>query len=424
MPRGALSLRTVLLGGGTVLIFLSTGCGSGSEEPVTVRVDYDHDEFATQFIRFFPDRVQVHPGGTVVFKQDWTGEAHTVTFGTEVNEALSVTMPLIEQWGDVPEDEIPPGVLEAYLAAECSLLVMYGCEEQPAEEQPTSEQPPASEATAEEETDEINQTIAQPCLIEEGPIPDDGLPCPNQQLGPFDGTEAYYNSGFLGFEAETANVFELQLSDSIQPGEYNFFCSVHGSFQSGTMEVVASDQPILSTDEVNIQTRQQLNEMVEPFRAVYERAKKGNFVYAGESYTGNFSGLVDEGVEGMLNEFIPKTLAVKVGAPVTWLMFGYHSISFDVPEYFPIYERGEDGTVRANKGVYLAAGGAPEVPESVSTEPIVVDGGTYDGSAFWSSGVLGSEAYVEYTLRFATPGTYRVACLIHPRMVGTVVVTG
>lgn len=422
MSLSRFSLRALLLAGGALL--LSLGCSSGEDEAVTVRVDYDHDEFATQFIRFFPDRIQVHPGGRVVFRQDWTGEAHTVTFGTRVSEALAITRPLIDEWGDVPEEEIPAEVMEAYLAAECSLPVLYGCEEPPAEEEASSAEPPPAETNAAVETQEINQTIAQPCLIEEGPIPDDGLPCPDQELGPFEGTEVFYNSGFLGFEAETANVFELKVSDSIQPGEYNFFCAVHGSFQSGTMEVIAADQPIPSTNEVNIQTRQQLNEIVEPFRAVYERAKEGNFVYGGQSYKGNFSGLVDEGVEGLLNEFIPKTLAVKVGAPVTWLMFGYHSISFGVPEYFPIYETSEDGTVRANEGVYLPAGGAPEVPESPISEPIVVDGGTYDGADFWSSGVLGSEAYVEYTLRFSTPGTYRVACLIHPRMVGTVVVTG
>ena len=107
-------------------------------------------------------------------------------------------------------------------------------------------------------------------------------------------------------------------------------------------------------------------------------------------------------------------------------MFGAHSISFDVPEYFPIYEELEDGTVRAGtRRSTSPAGGAPEVPEMTdSAEPIEIDGGTWDGSGFWSSGVLYSDAYVQYTLRFSTPGTYRYACLIHPPMVGTVTVTG
>jgi plastocyanin len=315
----------------------------------------------------------------------------------------------------VPEDQIPPEVLDAYFTAECSVPVLFGCEEEPTEQEPTGEAV---------DSDEINQTIAQPCLIEQGSLPEDGAPCATQDLGPFDGTEAYYNSGFIGLETEGENIFELELSDSIEPGEYNIFCSVHGSFHNATMQVVPSDQPIPSANEVNLQTREELNEVVEPFRQVYESANEGQFVFGGEAFTGNFSGLMDERVEGLLNEFIPETIEAEVGEPVTWLMFGPHSISFDVPEYFPIYEQLEDGTVSANEEVYLPAGGAPEVEEADSVDPIVVDGGTWDGTDFWSSGVLYSDAYVEYTLRFSAPGTYRYACLIHPPMVGTVTVTG
>jgi plastocyanin len=396
-------------------VLLIGACTAGSAETVTVRVDYDHDEFATQFIRYFPDSIQVHAGDTVIFRQDWTGEAHTVTLGTMVDEALSVTKPLFEEWGEVPEDQIPPEVLDAYFTAECSVPVLFGCEEEPTEQEPTGEAV---------DSDEINQTIAQPCLIEQGSLPEDGAPCATQDLGPFDGTEAYYNSGFIGLETEGENIFELELSDSIEPGEYNIFCSVHGSFHNATMQVVPSDQPIPSANEVNLQTREELNEVVEPFRQVYESANEGQFVFGGEAFTGNFSGLMDERVEGLLNEFIPETIEAEVGEPVTWLMFGPHSISFDVPEYFPIYEQLEDGTVSANEEVYLPAGGAPEVEEADSVDPIVVDGGTWDGTDFWSSGVLYSDAYVEYTLRFSAPGTYRYACLIHPPMVGTVTVTG
>jgi plastocyanin len=396
-------------------VLLIGACTAGSAETVTVRVDYDHDEFATQFIRYFPDSIQVHAGDTVIFRQDWTGEAHTVTLGTMVDEVLSVTKPLFEEWGEVPEDQIPPEVLDAYFTAECSVPVLFGCEEEPTEQEPTGEAV---------DSDEINQTIAQPCLIEQGSLPEDGAPCATQDLGPFDGTEAYYNSGFIGLETEGENIFELELSDSIEPGEYNIFCSVHGSFHNATMQVVPSDQPIPSANEVNLQTREELNEVVEPFRQVYESANEGQFVFGGEAFTGNFSGLMDERVEGLLNEFIPETIEAEVGEPVTWLMFGPHSISFDVPEYFPIYEQLEDGTVSANEEVYLPAGGAPEVEEADSVDPIVVDGGTWDGTDFWSSGVLYSDAYVEYTLRFSAPGTYRYACLIHPPMVGTVTVTG
>jgi plastocyanin len=413
---------------------LIAACGSGSSDAITVRVDYDHDEFSTQFIKFFPESIQVHPGDRVVFRQDWTGEAHTVSLGTKVNEVLGVTRPLVEEWGDVPEDQIPPDVLETYFAAECSLPILFGCEEGPPEVEGTAGDAAeeAAEGPAEEPTSEIDPTIAQPCLVESGPLPEKGAPCPSQELGEFDGTETYYSSGFIGFETDGENIFELNLSDTIAPGVYDFFCAVHGSFQSGTMEVVAPDQPIPSASEVNAQTREELNEVVEPFRQVYDAASEGQFVFGGQQFSGNFSGLMDDRVEGLLNEFVPETIETAVGEPVTWLMFGPHSISFDVPEYFPIYEELEDGTVRSNEEVFLPAGGAPEPPEmdgppgmtdTDDPQPVIIDGGTWDGSGFWSSGVLFSDAYVQYTLRFSTPGTYRYACLIHPPMVGTVTVT-
>ena len=436
MRRRIAAVGRALRVGGVLLALVASACGSASGDRITVRVDYDHDEFATQFIRYFPDSIQVHPGDTVNFIQDWTGEAHTVTLGTRVNEVLSITKPLYEEWGDVPEDQIPPEVLEAYFSAECSLPLLYGCEPPPNAPPDTPEAPteePATEQPTDEETvPPINQTIAQPCLIEQGTPPQDGVPCSTQELGPFDGTEAYYSSGFLGFETEEENIFELNLSDTIAPGIYNFYCAVHGSFQSGTMEVVPADQPIATPTEVNQQTRQELNEVIEPFRQVYDNASEGQIVFGGEPLAGNFSGLIDERVDGSLNEFVPKVIEARVGDPVTWLIFGGHSISFDVPEYFPIYEELEDGTVRQNEGIYPPAGGAPEVPEANSPpgppvadpKPLIIDGGTWDGSAFWSSGVLYNEPYVQYTLRFSNPGTYRYACLIHPPMVGTVTVTG
>lgn len=114
-----------------------------------------------------------------------------------------------------------------------------------------------------------------------------------------------------------------------------------------------------------------------------------------------------------------------VGEEVTWKFFGPHSVSFDVPEYFPILEWRDDGTVSFNEELELPAGGAPspEPPED-PTAPWGIDGGTYDGDGFWSTGVLHSDAWVEYTLRFSEPGTYPFACLIHPPMVGVVRVRG
>jgi hypothetical protein len=108
-------------------------------------------------------------------------------------------------------------------------------------------------------------------------------------------------------------------------------------------------------------------------------------------------------------------------------MFGFHTISFGVPKYFPVLTFGKDGSVKRNPKLDPAAGGAKTQEEPdfdpENDEPIRFDGGKYDGSGFWSSGAIGGDPYVEYTMRITKPGTYRYACLVHPPMVGTVEVT-
>jgi plastocyanin len=129
---------------------------------------------------------------------------------------------------------------------------------------------------------------------------------------------------------------------------------------------------------------------------------------------------------------LPKVFTAKAGAPITWkMMGGQHTISFGVPPYFPPVQFLKDGTVRINPKLTPPAGGAPTPPSDAANENgngggggiQKIDGGTYSGSGFWSSGFIGSDPYLEYTLRIAKPGRYRYACLLHSGMVGTLVIT-
>ena len=90
----------------------------------------------------------------------------------------------------------------------------------------------------------------------------------------------------------------------------------------------------------------------------------------------------------------------------------------------------KDGTVVRNPQLDKPVGGAPPLPEVNGNgppgPPAKINGGTYDGSHFWSSGVIntsGNGQYAQYTLRFTKPGTYRYACLVHPPMVGEITIT-
>jgi plastocyanin len=415
---------------GATAALVAGGCEAQRGPVATVLVDYDHDEFATQFILFVPDRVQAHPGDTIRFEQHWTGEPHTVTFGRRVEEVLEVTRPLLAEWGSTPYEEIPGEVLEAYFTAESQLPQFW-----PSPEAPTEGDDAAVAAEGDVdavaiggEPPGIPQSLARPCFLPDGELPDDPAePCEQQQLPPFDGNPAYYNSGIIPYEGPGGNVFEFRLSDDIGPGEYAFYCAVHGSWQSGVVEVLPEDEPLPSPRTVAARTREQVSELIDPYESVFAQASRQEYRFRGEQHTWNYGGLLldVEDPEGIINEFVPADITTRVGDPVTWRLFGPHSVSFDVPEYFPIVEFRDDGEVAMNEAIHEAAGGAPPVPEEGGvdlSEPLIVDAGTYDGEGYWSSGVLWSAQYVELTVRFSEPGFYPYACLIHPPMVGTVTV--
>jgi hypothetical protein len=74
------------------IALLSGGCADGSNQR-TILVDYKHDEFATFFAHNFPTKVTVAQGDTVVFKQTWTGEPHTVSGGKIADRVLTNGLP-------------------------------------------------------------------------------------------------------------------------------------------------------------------------------------------------------------------------------------------------------------------------------------------------------------------------------------------
>lgn len=93
------------LGTAATIVLLTSACATLSSSPAgpVVRVDHRNDEFGSYFWRYFPATIAVHPGQTVTFQQEWTGEPHTVTFGTLVDEAMrsvdALSKQLDEQYG-------------------------------------------------------------------------------------------------------------------------------------------------------------------------------------------------------------------------------------------------------------------------------------------------------------------------------------
>jgi plastocyanin len=155
------------------------------------------------------------------------------------------------------------------------------------------------------------------------------------------------------------------------------------------------------------------------------KADKGQF---GADVKAPLAGLQlpDENSPVMVDQFFPPTTTTRVGKPVTWTIAGAaHTVSFNVPKYFPVFTVAKSGTVRWDPKSYRAVGfkvpQAPPVHGPEDSPPQQIDAGTWDGGGgFHSSGLLAPGD--TFTVTFSKPGTYLYACVVHPPMVAKVVV--
>lgn len=392
------------------LALLTPACLGASAAERAVRVDFSHDEFASYYWRFFPRSIEAHPGDTVVFDQEWTGEPHTVTLGTIVDRALAEFDRLEPEFDRVEAagSDVDPDVLARLEAAYEEAVADI----------------PGSQSFG-----EIQQNWAQPCYLDEGAPPKDpdaSCTAAQQRQRPFDGRQTFYSSGYIAPEGQWGNRFSVALSEDIEPGTYRLMCTIHLPFMTGELVVKPPAERVPSQAEVNERAREEIEELAGPLRRAYTAATAGRATTSGETRIplpmGGYHA-EDEFTVGIA-EFIPRTVQARAGEPVTWTLVGAHTVSFDVPRFVPIYFVDRDGTVRRNPVVDGAAGGSPDPPPvDFLKGPVEIDGGTWDGSGFYSSGLIGSEPVSRYTLRVSEPGTYRFACLVHPRMVGSLVVT-
>ena len=398
-------LRTAVAAAALVGALLPA-CDRGG--PVTVLVDNSHDAFAASMIAFFPDHVVVHPGDTVRFRQQWTGEPHSVTFGSLFNDELGRIRERLATAPAPTADELPD------LAVIDALPVMLG-----------------------RDGDEfvVNQNGAQPCYLARGAPPaDPDERCPVVPQPDFTGEHAYYSSGFIPFGGTDGNRYDVRLADDVAPGDYHFYCNLHGVGQSGTMTVVAADDPLPSRSAADRRTQATISSGYgEPLADAMTDAETGRLRIDDVTYDGPFAGAATTHVRpwggaahrhhygprhGSVDEFLPGDLEVTAGRPVTWTFVGRHTVSFNVPGYLPVFAVADDGRVRLDPRVHEPVGWSIPPPEPAEP-PRLVDVGEWDGEGFVSTG-LDWRTGDRLRVTFTTPGTYLLACLIHPAMVGQV----
>lgn len=415
---GAVGIKRTITTALALLVVAGSCGGSGSTAGAQTRevlVDYRHDDFESAFFSYFPSAVTVRAGDTVRFKQEWTGEPHSVTMGTMVDQLIDHANLIFEyeSWDDALAKGVPAEEVDAGRNALVRLPEMIDYD------------------------GNAMQAGAQPCYIDDyedipvfyvethaQPTPAAAEPCPTAQRKQpaFNGRQALYNSGFIPFEGVGQNTFEVPIASDTPPGTYAYYCNYHFLEMSGTIKVVEPSKEIPSASAVAKAGRAQLKRQAAPARSEYrqavDRVRNNGSLLSGVD-TGNYVTQV--------NEFVPDTYRVKVGEKAVWHNGGDtpHTVSFNVPDYFPVFTVGKDRRVkvdpRANDpvGFDIAPGERRHGP--IPPDPRDIDAGEWDGSGgFHSSGSLNTGD--TFSIRFTKPGTYDYACVVHPPMVGKVIV--
>ena len=381
---------------------LAGGSGSGR----TIEVDYHSNDFAGSFLGFFPREVTLKPGMTVNFHQTWTGEPHSVSFGSLVDK--NIKGPLLDLLDDV--------------AAGKARLP---------DEPPDSYDPKFWDERMPElfaAQDGLSQAAAHPCYAKtEKDLPLDQKPCAkaDQQQPEFNGRYAYYSSGFIPFEGERGNTFKMKIAEDAKPGTYFYYCNVHGIPMGGKI-TIAKDANVESQAALNRRGKTEAERIIEPLAKVYAKEKAGK-----SEFKLPLAGSGDEttqSAEGVINEFTPRTITSKVGEKVTWTFLSNHTISFNVPPYTPLFKFNKKDELQFNDALDKASGGWPGPPEGHDNydgpppPAIHLDAGNFDGSGGLKSSGVGFNLGDTYSVTFTKAGTYPYACLIHPGMIGKVVV--
>jgi plastocyanin len=375
--------RVLLVALVVVLATPLAACSSGTGNTRTIQVDFNYDEFAGSFIGYFPHEVTVRPGSTVKFHQTWTGAPHTVTFGTAIDENLE---PLNR---DFFKTQLPKFFRE---------------------------------------NKTIGQDAARPCFVKTlDQLPLDHAACKaaDRVKPAFDGTYAYYSSGLILPTGPNANSFTLKIAPDTKPGTYAYYCAVHGLGQLGRL-TISKTAAVASQRELNRRARTEAKELAAPVLAEFRKERKGQTPFAG-----NLAGSGDptaQAVAAEVNEFTPETIYTNVGSKVSWTFVGNHTISFNVPRFTPLFTTDDDGIVIANDELDQPAGGWPGAPPghlaypALTADNVHLDAGAFDGSGGLKSSGIGFNTGDTYAVTFTKRGTYPFACLIHPGMIGKVVV--
>lgn len=357
---------------------------TGDEKAATYTVQVDSHkqggEFGFYASKFFPAEMSVHPGDTVDFKLNWSGEPHSVTFGTLVDAGAAKLDPKAEEepadWAKIPS-MLPEGPGDAI------------------------------------------QASVNPCFVETGDPPKEAACTNRTQPKTFTGKMALYSSGFL----PDGSTFSVTFDKTIAPGVYNYFCTLHRGIMTGKVTVAAASVTVPDPAAVTKKGDDEIAALGQTLKGAFDQSKNG--MGPGSLFAGTTKpDLIQAGTDAGVTEFLPKQATAKVGDMVKFLPVGAHTVTFNPPQdAVEFLTKAPDGTWHLNAKAAGPAGSPPSGPPG--DKPVVTDAGTWNGEGFFNSGLLlgfGPPGALTWQVKFGKAGTYEFRCVIHPDMEGSITV--
>ncbi len=296
------------------------------------------------------------------------------------------------------------------------------------------------------------QDAAQPCYVEQeqfsGTYPgDEATPCPKTAQPAFNGRQAIYNSGVIPYEGVEGNTFRVKLSDDVPAGTYTYYCNVHGPLQYGQIEVLPPGSDIPSQAEVDRRALEEQRVVLAPMERSFNAATAGEVVEGGDPGS-SFS--IDAGQTRIVGVPTPSsrttassTASSTSSSPVAsrpgWGrrhldLRPWAHVELQRARVLPGLHRGpgrDEDLERPGRGAHRMARPPParrgtgrwSRRRARAADARPGRRRTWDGTGFRSTGLAFNDQDT-FSVRFSRPGTYAYACLIHPKMVGTLVVQG
>lgn len=239
------------------------------------------------------------------------------------------------------------------------------------------------------------------------------LVTPTKSGGSFDGSKAVYSGAPLSGPPKP---WKVKLTKT---GTFTYYCPIHPGM-TGKVKVVGKSQFAGSAKQDKVRADKQVATDLATLKQLAKKAAPaGDVIQAGP-----------DGKNGAtLLRFSPAEKTVKVGAPVTLTMTPgtreTHTFTFarDIKSLKPL----TDGFISPLAGSSPPALGLASQAVYPSDAPPLPYDGTQHGDGYWNSGVLDSTPATpspeSATITFSAPGTYQYLCIIHPEMVGKVIVT-